>query len=136
MPPRREADKYHVMTMRWPLDIWTNVKHYADQHRTSVMFAATHLIGRGLEYERTVGRYTIPTPEIGCRYAQYDDVRTPCGGPVDHVVIYRGPSGREKERVTVCDTHRAEAMNRPRMMGARMLAELEPLPDLDEVAGA
>lgn len=133
--PRREnTTAYHVMTMRWPLDIWDNIKYYATQHRISATFAAAHLIGRGLEYERTIGRYTLPVPEVGCTYARiYPDVRTPCGGPVDHVVIYRGPSGREKTRVTVCHTHQSEAVDRPRIMGARMLADLESLPDLDEV---
>jgi hypothetical protein len=129
---RDDPSKYHVMTMRWPHDIWIHVRHYATQHRVNATHAAAHLVARGLEFERATNRYTLPVPEVGCAYARTYQSPTPCGGPVEHVVVYRGPSGREQGRTMVCHDHQTEALNRPKVTGARMLADLERLPDLDD----
>ena len=125
---RAPANVDHTrMTMRWPPHIYTHINRYAGQHSMSFHSAALKLVMAGLEHQRAAGRYE-PPPTIGCTYTNRYPSAIPCHGPVEHVVVYRSPSGREHERNTVCEAHQDEAMQRPAATGANIIAELRPLP--------
>jgi hypothetical protein len=118
------------MTVRWPPHLHTQIKNYANQHNISYSFAVIRLTTHGLEHQRAAGHYNPPAT-IGCTYTTNYPSSIPCAGPITHLVIYRGPSGRQLEQNTTCEAHQDEALRRPAATRSRMIAELVPLPDAE-----